>query len=100
MYKDILYGWYNGMDRNYGRYLPNELLMWNILNWGRNNGYRLYDFGGAGKPDVEYGVREFKAKFGGTLVCFGRNTFVHAPFRLRLSTLGYELLRKFLVLIS
>ncbi len=100
IYKDVVYGWYNGMDRNYGRYIPNELLMWNILQWGASSGYRLYDFGGAGRPDVEYGVREFKAKFGGALVCFGRNTFVHAPLRLRISTLGYETMRKLLGLIS
>jgi serine/alanine adding enzyme len=95
MYKDVVYGWYSGMDRRYSRYMPNELLMWNILQWGASGGYRIYDFGGAGKPDVEYGVREFKAKFGGTLVCFGRNTFVHAPLGLRLGTLGYDILRKF-----
>jgi len=33
---------------------------------GVGNGYRLYDFG-TGRPDVEYGVRDFKAKFGGEL---------------------------------
>ncbi|MDH4208252.1 MAG: hypothetical protein OEV76_05210, partial [Anaerolineae bacterium] len=51
---------------------------------------RVYDFGGAGKADEEYGVRDFKAKFGGDLVCYGRNTCVHAPFRLAMSKLGYE----------
>lgn len=96
IYKDILYGWYSGMDRSYSKFVPNELLMWNILEWGANRGYRVYDFGGAGKPNEEYGVRDFKAKFGGTLVCFGRNTFVHAPFRLWLSTFGYVVLRRFL----
>lgn len=93
MYKDAIYGWYNGMDRNYSRYIPNDLLMWDILKWGSDRGYRVYDFGGAGKPDVEYGVREFKSKFGGVLVCFGRNTLVHAPIRLRVSTLGYKVFK-------
>lgn len=95
LYKDVIYGWYSGLDRNYSKYVPNELLMWDILQWGSRNGYRVYDFGGAGKPEEEYGVRDFKAKFGGELVCFGRNTNVHAPFRLRLSTLGYTVLRRF-----
>jgi serine/alanine adding enzyme len=94
LYKDVVYGWYGGMDRAYSSHSPNELLMWNILEWGAQNGYRIYDFGGAGKPDEEYGVREFKAKFGGELVCYGRNTYVHAPSLLRLSKWGYEIVRQ------
>ncbi|GAB4534155.1 MAG: peptidoglycan bridge formation glycyltransferase FemA/FemB family protein [Anaerolineae bacterium] len=93
-YKDVIYGWYGGTDRDYGSYTPNELLMWRVLEWGTESGYRLYDFGGAGKPDEDYGVRDFKAKFGGQLVCFGRNTCVHASGRLKLSELGYQLYRR------
>lgn len=92
-YKGVLYGWYGGMDRTYTSYVPNELLMWHILKWGSENGYHLYDFGGAGKPEEEYGVRDFKAKFGGSLVCYGRNTYVHMPGVLWLSTQGYQLMR-------
>jgi lipid II:glycine glycyltransferase (peptidoglycan interpeptide bridge formation enzyme) len=94
LYKDIIYGWYGGMDRTYSSYVPGELVMWDILKWGAKNGYRLYDFGGAGSPDEEYGVRDFKSKFGGVLVSFGRNICVHAPLSLRLSKLGYRVLRR------
>jgi CelD/BcsL family acetyltransferase involved in cellulose biosynthesis len=93
MYKDTIYGWYGGVDRGFSSYVPNEILMWHILQWGAENGYRLYDFGGAGKPEEEYGVRDFKAKFGGELVCYGRNTCVHAPTRLAISKLGYQVYR-------
>lgn len=95
LYKDVVYGWYGGLDREYGSYMPNELLMWNILEWGAQHGYKVYDFGGAGHPDEEYGVRDFKSKFGGQLVCFGRNTCVHSPLRLKLSASGYEVYRRF-----
>ena len=95
-YKDTIYGWYGGTDRNFGKYASNEMLMWYILEWGANNGYKVYDFGGAGKPDEEYGVRDFKAKFNGELVSFGRNTAVHSPQLLRLSKWGYGLFRKWL----
>ncbi len=91
LYKDVIYGWYGGVDRAFNRYSPNELLMWRILEWGAAHGYRCYDFGGAGKPDQPYGVRDFKAKFGGTLVNYGRNVYVHAPLLLRASKLGYAL---------
>jgi lipid II:glycine glycyltransferase (peptidoglycan interpeptide bridge formation enzyme) len=96
LYKDVIYGWYGAVDRTYSSYVPNELLMWHILQWGAENGYRLYDFGGAGKPDEEYGVRDFKAKFGGDLVCYGRNIYVHTPALLQLSQWAYEAYRRFL----
>ena len=96
LYKDVIYGWYGGVDREYSAYVPNEILMWNILQWGAENGYAVYDFGGAGKPDEEYGVRDFKAKFGGDLVCYGRNICVHNPLMLQLSTAGYSILRGWL----
>lgn len=92
VYKDVIYGWYGGMDRAYAEDLPGELLMWHILEWGAEADYKTYDFGGAGKPGEPYGVRDFKAKFGGRLVCFGRNIYIHAPALLRLSTLGYRIL--------
>jgi serine/alanine adding enzyme len=95
-YKDTIYGWYGGSDRVYSEYLPNEMLIWHILDWGASNGYRVYDFGGAGRPDEEYGVRDFKAKFGGDLVNFGRNIYVHHSIRLKLSEQGYEIYRRFL----
>jgi len=96
LYKDVVYGWYGGVDRAYSRYNPNELLMWHILRWSAENGYRTYDFGGAGRPDEEYGVRDFKAKFGGELVCFGRNTYIHNRPLMGLSQWAYSLYRKIL----
>ena len=96
IHKDTLYGWYGGVKREYSSYRPNELLRWHILQWGAMNGYHVYDFGGAGKPNETYGVRDFKAKFGGELVNYGRNTCVHSPMRLSISKKGYETLRRFL----
>jgi lipid II:glycine glycyltransferase (peptidoglycan interpeptide bridge formation enzyme) len=91
LFKDVVYGWYGGLDRSYSAYVPNELLMWDILKWGAESSYQIYDFGGAGKPNEKYGVRDFKAKFGGDLVCFGRNTYIHRPGLFDLSKAGYRL---------
>lgn len=93
LYKGVAYGWYGGMNRAYGSYLPNELLTWHILQWSAEHGYHVYDFGGAGKPDEDYGVRRFKAKFGGELVNYGRNVCIHAPVRMGISKVGYQLAR-------
>jgi serine/alanine adding enzyme len=96
LYKDIIYAWYSGFNREYGSYHPNELMTWHVLKWGAENGYRIFDFGGAGKPSEDYGPRDFKAKFGGKLVYYGRSTCVHAPLKLKFSKVGYDLLRKLL----
>jgi lipid II:glycine glycyltransferase (peptidoglycan interpeptide bridge formation enzyme) len=84
------------MDRAYSSYNPNELIMWHILRWGAENNYRLYDFGGAGKPDEDYGVRDFKAKFGGDLVNYGRNKYIASPSLYKFTEFGYKMLRGFL----
>lgn len=93
LYKDVIYGWYSGVDRAYASDTPGELLMWRVLERGCLSGFKVYDFGGAGRPNEAYGVREFKAKFGGQLVCYGRNTKVHSPGLLRWSERGYAAYR-------
>jgi len=86
--------WYAGSDRAFAAFSPNEVLVWHVLRWGREQGYDLFDFGGAGRPDEHYGPREFKAKFGGELVDLGRDILVHTPMRLRLSRAGYGVRRR------
>ncbi len=93
LYKEVVYGWYGGVDRAFNRYAPNELLTWKVLAWGASHGYRCYDFGGAGTPDQPYGVRDFKAKFGGTLVNYGRNVWASSPLLLQAGKAGYAVYR-------
>lgn len=71
-FKDLIYDWYAGADERYKNYYPNDVLPYSILLWGKENGYKSFDFGGAGRPDVPYGVRDHKLKFGGQLVEYGR----------------------------
>lgn len=94
LYKKTIYGWYRGFDRKYGFCLPNDQMVWHILKWGAENGYGFFDFGGAGRPNEIYGPRNFKAKFGGKLVNYGRNTYINSPYRLRLSAFLYQFYRK------
>ncbi|MBI1794947.1 MAG: GNAT family N-acetyltransferase [Chloroflexi bacterium] len=96
LYKDKIYGWYRSFDRAYSDCMPNDQMVWHVFKWGTENGFSSFDFGGAGRPDEKYGPRNFKAKFGGALVNYGRNTFIHAPLQLKLSTLGYRLFRRIL----
>jgi hypothetical protein len=96
IYKGVAIYWYTGALREFSSYRANDMMVWHALEWSQKHGCHTFDFGGAGKPDEEYGVRDFKAKFGGSLVNYGRNVCVHAPLRRRASETGYELLRRFL----
>jgi len=94
-YKDLIYDWYAGSsDNNLDKY-PNDFLPWKIMEWGHNNGYRIFDFGGAGKPGVPHGVRDYKLKFGGKLVEFGRFENIHNRLLLKIGKLSLLLYRFF-----
>lgn len=93
-YKDVVYGWYGGMDRELGTYYPSEMDLWDSIQWGTENGYKVFDFGGLGKPDRESGMREFKLKFRGNLIEYGRNICVHSPMRMKLAETTYNFSRR------
>jgi len=93
-YKNKIYDWYAGAKRRYLSYHPNEFLVWCVLKWGSEKGFHIFDFGGAGNPKREYGVREFKRRFGGTMVNFGRYRKIHAPLKFWLAERGFKIYRK------
>ncbi len=94
IYRDYIYGWYAGSYSKFYKYSPNELLAWKTLEWGHDNGYKTFDYGGAGKPNIPYGVRDFKSKFGGILVNFGRYEFVHKPLIMSVAKIVFSLKQK------
>lgn len=96
IYKERIIYWYAGADRAFSSYTPGELLIWHALQWGKGHNFRLFDLGGAGRPDQDYGPRRFKAKFGGELVNYGRNTCIHSPAAFYASQTVYHSTRRFL----
>ena len=72
VFNDRLYEWYVGSNREYYSLRPNEFLVWNTMLAAKNENLPFFDFGGAGKPGIEYGVREFKKGFGGDTIETGR----------------------------
>lgn len=78
-YGDWLFDYYAGAYSQYYKKYPNDLLPWAVFLWAKRQGFTHFDFGGAGKPDVPYGVRDYKKQFGGELVCFGRYERVNHP---------------------
>jgi lipid II:glycine glycyltransferase (peptidoglycan interpeptide bridge formation enzyme) len=90
-YKGTIYDWYAGSSREYLKLCPNDILPWNVIEWGSKNQFNIFDFGGAGKPTESYGVREFKKQFGGKLVNFGRYEKSHSKFKTTVTNRGYKL---------
>lgn len=50
-----------------------------IMNYACNHQIERFDLMGAGEPNVPYGVRDFKAQFGGELKEYGRFVYVTRP---------------------
>jgi hypothetical protein len=94
-HRDVLTYWYTGTLRAHATARAGDLLVWHAIGFGHRTGLRTMDFGGAGRPDEPYGVRDFKAKYGGELVDHGRDLWEPARVRLRAATLGYALVRRF-----
>ena len=79
IYKNIIYDWFAGSRPEYNDKYPNDILPWSIIKWGSEHGFKLFDFGGAGHPAERYGVRDYKLKFGGNTVNFGRYLNIFRP---------------------
>ncbi|MCC7084100.1 MAG: GNAT family N-acetyltransferase [Pirellulales bacterium] len=92
-FKDRIYFWYGGVTRAAAG-SPCSLLRWFELKWAHDNGFAVCDSGGAGWPNIPYGVRDFKRKFGGDLVQYGRYRKVFAPRTLAMAEKAYNLKRR------
>lgn len=92
---DYLYDWYAGYDKTTYDLCPNDFIVHKVFEWGFENGFKTFDFGGAGNSKSAYGVRDFKLKFGGELIEFGRNEIIFQPFKYKLGKLGFQILKKF-----
>lgn len=77
-----VYAWLAcGDDYNYKSLSPSVMVNYAGVSFAAREGMPRFDFMGAGKPDDGgYGVRDFKLKFGGELVEYGR--YVHVCNRL------------------
>lgn len=94
VFKEQIYDWYAGSDYQFNELYPNDILPWKIMEWGIENGCSIFDFGGAGNPDKEYGVRDYKEKFGGKQVNFGRYLYIRKPAIYRAGLVAVKVLRK------
>ncbi len=94
VYKNTIYDFYAGAYSEYYNKYPNDLIPWEVFLWGKSNGYTSFNFGGAGKPNKPYGVRDYKKKFGGKFVNYGRFEKVNKPVLMEIGKIGFKILQK------
>ncbi len=93
-----VFEWYVcGLDEEYksvGIY-PSVLATWAAMDYAAKHNHTHFDFMGVGKPDEAYGVRDFKARFGGMEVNHGRYIRINKTFYYIIAEFGYNLLTLF-----
>lgn len=90
-----LYEWFAcGEDGVHKNIHPSTVATYAGIRYASQNGYKHFDMMGAGKPDDGYGVRDFKAKFGGQLVEHGRFQIILNPLLYNIGKFGVKLIKK------
>ena len=93
VYKDTIYAWYTGAIKEYLKYHPGDLLIWHLLEWGSENGFKTFDFGGGGSPTKNVNIRYYKSRFGCKFFNYGRYKKIHSPIKMNLSKMGFKIYR-------
>ena len=86
--------YYCGLRNYHKKIFPTHLAIWATLSYAFDNGLQWVDLMGAGKPGEEYGVRKYKAEFGGTMVEHGRYMKIFNLMLYQLGKKGLEYLKK------
>ncbi len=90
-----VYEWFEcGMNAQYKDQYPSVCATYAGMRYAAEHGFARYDMMGAGEPGVLYGVRDFKAEFGGEMVEHGRFLNVCKPGLYKIGKLGVKLLKR------
>ena len=93
--KQCIYEWFVcGMDTQYKAFSPSVMATWAAMEYANTHHLARFDIMGAGEPGVPYGVRDFKAEFGGQLVEYGRFLCVCKPMLYQIGKLGVKILKR------
>lgn len=90
-----LYEWFAcGRDGEWKAIFPSTLATYSGIRYAAEHNCPRFDMMGAGKPDEAYGVRDFKAKFGGKEVEHGRFLCITKPLLYKIGVMGVKILKK------
>lgn len=89
-----VYEWFEcGLNAEYRDQYPSVMATYAGIQLAHQSGCSRYDMMGAGEPGVPYGVRDFKAEFGGQLVEHGRFLCVTKPLLYKIGTIAVKILK-------
>lgn len=92
--KKTIYEFYVcGLDQEYKDQYPSVMATWAAIEYANQNNIPFFDFMGAGQPKEDYGVREFKKRFGGQEVSFGRFIYISNSFLYSLGNFAIKILK-------
>ncbi len=90
-----VYEWFEcGLNALSKEQYPSVMATYAGMCYAAEEGIGRYDMMGAGVPDVPYGVRDFKAEFGGKLVEHGRFLCVCEPILYKIGALTVRMIKK------
>lgn len=90
-----IYEWFVcGRDGDWKSIFPSSLATYAGIRYAAEHGCSRFDMMGAGKPNETYGVRDFKARFGGELVEHGRYLCVRKPLLYWIGKIGVQWLKR------
>lgn len=90
-----VYEWFEcGLNAAYKDQYPSVMATYAGIQLAKQSGCTRYDMMGAGDPGVPYGVRDFKAEFGGKLVEHGRFLCVCKPMLYQIGKWGVKILKR------
>lgn len=90
-----LYEWFVcGKDGESKSIFPSSVATYAGIKYAMEHGCARFDMMGAGAPTESYGVRDFKAKFGGRLVEHGRFCYVCNLLLYQIGKYGVKMLKK------
>ena len=89
-----VYEWFEcGLNAECKDQYPSVMATWGGIQLAHQSDCTRYDMMGAGEPGVPYGVRDFKAEFGGQMVEHGRFLYVCKPMLYRLGVCVVKILK-------
>lgn len=95
MKEKCLYEWFAcGKDGEWKTIFPSSVATYAGIRYAAEHDMPRFDMMGAGKPGAAYGVRDFKAKFGGKEVEHGRYIYVARPLLFQIGEIGVTILKK------
>jgi len=90
----VVYEWFIcGSDKIFHDNFPSVVATWAGIDFALKTDIPKFDFMGAGVPEKPYGVREFKSKFGGKQVEYGRFCYIFSPLKYKFGKIGIKILK-------